>query len=796
MHLALIAVFPLVLLLASLNSTAAEPQKNYPLEITAMARQDALIEFASQTGYEILFVADARPEGMVEAINGEYAINEVLDLWLANSNFAYYIDGTQIRITRVTPKSSVLEKITVLAYLRDASSRISQDDDSQDRFPLYQVPLSIQSISQDHIEDVQARDLSDTVLYVGGVAYLEPASGFQPRYYSRGIVTPFSIDGKFYRRSGLELDTAVIDRIDLIQGPSANYLQPGGMLNFVTKKPSQDSEYIFSLSAGSEDHYRTVMDVNVGLHEDAQHAIRVIAVAEKKDHFKKFAGSEKYVVAPSLDIALTDDTQLLMSLYHQVQEEPPNTLTYHESLAGEHLPRDLLLALPWANVRTENTTFALDVTKLDWLGWHLSAGTNISHSDSDISLVAVAPLVIQDVFYGNYLLHIYQKDNVTKSHGFDASAEKGFSVGGHSMLLRIGLDYQNYDQSLPSHGAANLLSQLPVDINDLDYSIAEPQVPPARISIYEQLTDFYGINLALSYYFTDNLVLHGDIRYEDMKLDGELESSEPLKTYRGRYKEFTPQLGLNATFTDTFSTHVSFAESFSHQSVYDRPVGVNLSEYEFSDPAKNRQYELSLKKMWLEGNLLSSLTFYKLKSTEQLTGAGEDMGTRDVEDQRSKGVSLSVTGWLTENMNVIANASYNDNELKALPSSGIPNPNTSPGLSLDDSRLHGTAKNTANVWINYEVNSGVLENFEFGFGANYIGTRYGDDFNSDDFILDSYVKADSTIKYKGFSNITLAFAVRNMFDKVYYNSSLGTRYFVEDGEPRNFSISVKTTRGF
>lgn len=790
MRLVLISVLPLVLLLASLNSTATESQKYYPLEITSMDRQDALIEFASQTGYEILFVAGVRPEGNVEAMSGEFGLREVLDLWLAKSDFAYHIDGIQIRITRVTPKTAELPKITVLGYLRDASSRISQNEDSQDQFPLYQVPLSIQSISKEHIEDVQARDLSDTILHVGGIAYLESTSGFQPRYYSRGIVTPFSIDGKFYRRSNLEVDTAVIDRIDLIQGPSANYLQPGGMLNFVTKKPRQDSEYTLSFLAGSNDHYRTVVDVNVGLNEEVQHAIRLIAVAEKKDHFKKFAYSEKYVLAPSLDVALAEDTQLLLSLYHQVAEKSPNTLTYHESLAGEHLPRDLLLALPWAKVGTVYSIFSLDVTKSDWAGWRLSVGSNISHSELDINLTAVAPL-----FGTDYLVHIYQKNNVTKSYGFDASAEKGFSVGGRSMLLRIGLDYQNYDQLLSNHGSG-IPPLAVVDINNIDYSIAEPLVPPARISQYEQLTDFYGVNLALSYYFTDNLVMHGDIRYEDMTLDGKKTSANPDELFPGRYKEFTPQLGFNATFTDSFSAHISFAESFSHQGVFDYPGGADSSEYQFSEPSKNRQHELSLKKTWLEGNLLSSLTFYKLKTTEMQTKGPEDVGGIDADNQRSKGASLNVSGWLAENLNVIVNASYNDNELSVTPPAGIPNPLAPAGQELNGTRLHGTAKNTANVWLNYAINSGALEDFEFGFGANYVGTRYGNDQNDSNFILDSYVKADTTIKYKGFSNITVALSVRNVFDKVYYSSSLGVRYFVEDGEPRNFSISLKTTRGF
>ncbi len=224
--------------------------------------------------------------------------------------------------------------------------------------------------------------------------------------------------------------------------------------------------------------------------------------------------------------------------------------------------------------------------------------------------------------------------------------------------------------------------------------------------------------------------------------------------------------------------------------------GPDASEYHFFEPQKNHQHELALKKIWLEGNLLSSLTFYKLKSIELLTGAGRDMGSVDIDGQRSKDVTLNIRAWIGQNLNVITNASYNDNELSAIPSTGIPNVNTPPGVILSDSGLHGTAKNTVNIGLNYGVNSEALEDFEFGFGANYVGTRYGDDANSDDFILDSYVKADSTIKYKGFSNITVAFAVRNMFDKGYYSSSLGTRFFVEDGEPRNFSISVKTTRGF
>lgn len=810
MRLALIIVNIVVCIVSSEVKASVLPQV-FKVDIAAATRHDALIELATQTDYEILFSPDAIPPGKIEALRGDYSFIEALAVLLEDSDFEYRLTGKQVRIVRTEPKSAALPKITVQGYLRDASSRISQDEDSQDRFPLYQVPLSIQSISRDHIEDVLARDLGDIVLYVGGVDYFEPSSGFRPSYYSRGIITPFSIDGKFYRRSVLELDSAVIERIDLIQGPSANYLKPGGMLNFVTRKPNDESQTSLNLIRGSEDLYRGEMDINLAFGSDAKHAVRVIAVGEKEDHFKRFAYSEKYVVAPSIDITVAEQTQLLISVYHQVEEKSPNTLTYHESLLGKRLPQDQLLGLPWANTRTEATTFSVDLSTRDWGGWQVSAGTNWSVSDTDIEMTAWFPFPDPEA---PFLVYIYQKDNVTKSHGFDASAERGISIFDHSALFRVGFDYQYYDQSRPNHGGGDVLGL--VDIYQPDYSIPKPLTPPGKIGYYEQLTDFFGVNLALSYYFSDDLVLYSDLRYEDMRLDGTLSQTTPATRWRlkGRYKELTPQLGLNNAFSDSFSMHISYSESFTHQGVIyaddlmgdDGSPDTSEVDSDFVDPAKNRQYELALKKKWLGGGLSSSLTFYKIKQANiltlnninQMTGVpapDEPYKNEVADDQRSQGVSLNIVGWLNENMNIIANASYNDNTLSTR---GVPGPVSSIGFSApavdSGKRLHGTAKNVANIWLNYAAKHGVLKDFRFGFGVNYVGTRYGSDAN--DFSLDSYTKADTTIKYTGFSNVTVGLSVRNIFDKFYYNSSLGNDIFVEEGEPRNYSLSIKTTRGF
>lgn len=807
----------------------------YSLNINQTSRHEALIEFASISLYEILFSSGAIPTDRIKEITGEYTLKEALDLLLDKTNLVYSLEGKQIRISSDPAKVAVLPKVTVLGYLRDASTRISQDEDSQDKFPLYQLPLSIQSVSREYIEDVQAQDIDDIIAYIEGVEYYERSGGANPAYYSRGILTVFSVDGKFYRRSTLELDPAILDRVDIIQGSSANYYYPGGIVNLVTKKPLAKSQAEILLATGSEDFYRTVIDLNIASQNGKQQAIRVIALAEKAGHVKDFVYSHKYGIFPSVDYEFPNESQLLVSVYHQGDHKYPNRFTLHKDVISERLSREQTLGAPWSEVRIKNSILSIDYTNIHWKDWQISTGANINYENTNYNVTALIPFTpdqqqgllayldafsipvpFRDSFAA--LAYAYQKDSYIKTRGLDFSAERSFTIAKMPALMRVGVDYQRFDNHGPNYALTAVLNpDFPGGsaFNSYDaiyYQVEQPSTPNL-LGVSDQVTDFWGINFSNSLYITDDITLHTDFRYEDMQFEAlktvYANEESGLVQYRflGHYKEWTPKIGVNVSLTDTFSSHISYSRSFTHQPIprADQLSSGALVEANFVDPIKNNQLEWAFKKTWFESGLCSSLTFYRMNRYNILTllpleegNSATEFKSVPADDQMSEGVSINVNGNVGGNTNLIANVSYNKNT-KSVQNYTNPSGNTPNFVTLElrddsDARYYGTAKNVANFWINHEIKDGVLSGFRFGVGVKYIGTRFADDAN--ELVLPSYIKTDISIVYKGFSDMTLSFSIRNLFDKYYYKSSMGFAQFIEEGDPRSFRLSLRSTWGF
>lgn len=395
------------------------------INISPMSRYDAIISLASQSGYDILFGGGAIPQDQFSGEIEGGSIIETLDILLATGDHDYQLSDNQIRIIRNTEKRTVLPKITVMAYLRNSTAVIIQNDESQEQFPLYQISLSIQSIPRKHIDDVQAHNLGDALSYISGVEFFEQWGGMTPQYQSRGVPAIFGIDGKFYRRVIRQLDPAVLARIDVVQGPRANYFQPGGMLNLVTKKPKKRSEYELSLKIGPNDFYRGVLDLNISSGGSGIWSTRLIGVSEKQKHWKNLFFNEKNVLSSSTHFTFSPDVELLVTANYASATGYPTPFTFHESILDDALDEKYTIGVPWATAGSRDANFNADLSHHDWNGWHLNSGVNIWYGTASFHGIRAYPLNAQ----GDVLLkHMSASGVVVKDRGFDLSAERAVSL--------------------------------------------------------------------------------------------------------------------------------------------------------------------------------------------------------------------------------------------------------------------------------------------------------------------------------------------------------------------------------
>jgi outer membrane receptor protein involved in Fe transport len=123
------------------------------------------------------------------------------------------------------------------------------------------LPFSISVLTEDFVKEFQLFDLDQQAPFISGMAAGDPAQGGGGGTRLRGFSVPYFRNG--FARSQAP-DSNSIARTEVIKGPqSAIYgrVSPGGVVNYISKKPG--TKYAAGLSAvtGSYDYQRITGDI-------------------------------------------------------------------------------------------------------------------------------------------------------------------------------------------------------------------------------------------------------------------------------------------------------------------------------------------------------------------------------------------------------------------------------------------------------------------------------------------------------------------------------------------------------
>ena len=183
--------------------------------------------------------------------------------------------------TAAPRRAAVLEQVLVTAQRREQAQQ--------------EVPISIQVVGTDLLDDVAADDLGDLTVFVPGLD-VSSESPTQPRYSIRGIRSnDFGIgtdpsvgvyvDGVYTARSGASLLAFNdIERIEVLKGPQGTLFgrnSAAGAISIATRQPADDFDALLRLRVGEFDRRRVEGMVNVPLRPDI--ALRVNGVFNESD---------------------------------------------------------------------------------------------------------------------------------------------------------------------------------------------------------------------------------------------------------------------------------------------------------------------------------------------------------------------------------------------------------------------------------------------------------------------------------------------------------------------------------
>ena len=103
-------------------------------------------------------------------------------------------------------------------------------------------------------------------------------------------------------------------------------IEPGGMVNIVTKKPQEKAYYSLQQQFGSYDFYRTMVDATGPLTENNSLLYRFNLAYLDSNSFRDVAFDERIFVAPSLTWRPTDATEINLNYEYKktIQTNFPN----------------------------------------------------------------------------------------------------------------------------------------------------------------------------------------------------------------------------------------------------------------------------------------------------------------------------------------------------------------------------------------------------------------------------------------------------------------------------------------
>ena len=177
--------------------------------------------------------------------------------------------------------------------------------------PLMESPLSVTFINQELLDDINVQRVTEAIAFTqAGVSNTGRTWADQETFVFRGYEGAILRNGI---RVNAWTDSSNIERIELARGPSAilyGFVAPGGVVNYVSKKPLAKSLTYLKAGWASEHGFREEFDFNRALTKNNSVLFRINGARTDGDTWIKYQTIHDTVLSPSITVNLTRDTSL------------------------------------------------------------------------------------------------------------------------------------------------------------------------------------------------------------------------------------------------------------------------------------------------------------------------------------------------------------------------------------------------------------------------------------------------------------------------------------------------------
>ncbi len=642
--------------------------------------------------------------------------------------------------TPPTPPETNAEIVTLPEFQVSADQRLDEYVASEAisgtraNAKIIELPYNVQALTEEFINDFTFFESDQQLATIAGYSPGASEGGNGPQGSRlRGFAPVVLRDG--FSRVGIP-DSATISQVEIIKGPQSTLYgraQPGGMVNYVSKRPKRKPEYRFSAIGGSYNFQRFMVEATGPIIKDKLHYFAAASYNNNEGDMD-FYFMRAFIAGAGISYTFNPRTTVTVSFEHQERSQNRGIAT--ELRVGSH---------PVSATDPLRQTGGVVVGPyLPLINFNQYGPNNHVIRDSDnINLLlehrinSVWSFRFNSQYYERYFdevrrtgtqfLETTQRFNETSPFAsttwesgvaLQADLLARFHTGkvGHMVLLAADWSrdkLRREDYQLPDRAA--ILAQ-PADVRFLDP--ANPDWSPIDRKLLTRRSNFFLRDISgfgafashRAFFFNNRLITMAGIRHD--QVDAEFEapvvgSGKPTSTsyvVGANYKLFNDE---RVVLFGNRST------SFDPRTTIDAGTG---------EPQENERsagWEIGIKSLSFDQRLAFTLSAYEIKKLNipnenpdydegATPGVPQFLG-QGVE--RARGTELDMSWRVTPAVTILGSVGYMDAQV-------VENPDD-PSLEGED--LLRIPKITGSLTARYAFRHGWLKGVRAGLSGSYLG---------------------------------------------------------------------------
>ena len=704
------------------------------LSIPAGPLDVVLEQLARATGINLSYTPEQLEGKQAPSLNGSYSVSQALQIVLNNTGLMAEPNSGGYKLKSVSSAADVLSPVTV--YGRQKNDTVEE------------IPQTVSVYDEESFNIGSSNTIGDILrLTPNATRRGSSLDMFADDYFMRGFDAEQSTNGLGFSRTDHPTDLANVERIEVLQGPSSvlyGQMEPGGTINVVTKQPLHVFQTGAGLEYGSHNRQRATLDVTGPFNDSVRGRLNLAYL--NSESFVDFLEYRRILIAPNVTMDLTDNTNLTVegsyatNEWTAVQGGTPIQGATESNPNGDY---DKSLNPAWKDSFTDRDSQNVNMRLVHALTEKIDVRASYTYTNNESDWQEYAPFGLdEDDFRTLYRVVFVGQDTYKKDHDVILDLTGEFDTGGLVHKFIVGLNYRDTRLSRPTQ----VYFADAIDMYNPQYSAADLSADNlARDRTLTQDDEIIGVFIQDRVTVAENWHLLAGLRYTDSKQSqatvNHLNDNSAVRDSLSQ-TDWSTQLGVVYDLNDEISLYANRSESFVPQQ--GTTSGRNPLEAE-----ESTQYELGVR--FNVGDLLLNIAGFEI-TKENI--AIEDPIDDDFEvaegEARSRGVELSVGGYVASNWYLAASYGYTDTEILR-----------SDDEDIEGNRFANIPLHTASIQTRYDISA--VPGLSFGGAVAHLGDRFGDDDNS--FELPSHTRVDVAAYYTISDTLQVDLLIDNVLDE-------------------------------